>query len=83
MSFRKPNYKHLDKFRLTRNKSKRKYYSKTAKYKRRAWTELEDVIILEHNKTDTEISNYIQRSVCSIQIRRHRLKEMEKKDNVQ
>lgn len=83
MSFRKSNYKDIEKFRLTRNKGKRKYYSKTAKYKPRAWTELEDVIVLEHKKTDTEISNYIQRSVCSIQIRRHRLKEMEKKDNVQ
>lgn len=83
MSYRKSNYKDIEKFRLTRNKSKRKYYSKTAKYKRRAWTELEDVIVLEHKKTDTEISKYIQRSVCSIQIRRHRLKEMEKKDNVQ
>ena len=83
MSFHKSNYKDLDKFRLTRNKSKRKYYSKTAKYKPRAWTELEDIIVLEHKKTDTEISKYIQRSVCSIQIRRHRLKEMEKKDNVQ
>lgn len=82
MSYIKSNYKDIEKFRLTRNKGKRKYYSKTAKYKRRAWTELEDVIVLEHKKTDTEISNYIQRSVCSIQIRRHRLKEMEKKDNV-
>lgn len=79
MSYRKSCYKDLDKYRLTRNKGKRKYYSKTAKYKRRAWTELEDVIVLEHKKTDTEISNYIQRSVCSIQDRRHRLKEMEKK----
>ena len=83
MSYSKSNYKDIDKFRLTRNKGKRKYYSKTAKYKRRAWTELEDVIVLEHKKTDTEISNYIQRSVCSIQTRRCRLKEMEKKDNVQ
>ena len=72
MSFSKSNYKDLDKFRLTRNKSKRKYFSKTAKYKRRTWTELEDVIVLEHKKTDTEISKYIQRSVCSIQIRRYR-----------
>ncbi len=82
MSYRKSNYKDIDKFRLARNKGKRKYFSKTAKYKRRAWTELEDVIVLEHKKTDTEISNYIQRSVCSIQTRRCRLKEMEKKDNV-
>ena len=64
MSYRKSKYKDLEKFRLTRNKGKHKYYSKTAKYKRRAWTELEDVIVLEHNKTDTEISKYIQRSVC-------------------
>ena len=83
MSFRKSNYKDIEKFRLIRNKSKRKYFSKTAKYKRRAWTELEDIIVLEHKKTDTEISKYIQRSVCSIQIRRHRLKEMEKNNNVQ
>lgn len=82
MSYRKSNYKDIKKFRLTRNKGKRKYFSKTAKYKRRAWTELEDVIVLEHKKTDTEISNYIQRSVCSIQTRRCRLKEMEKNDNV-
>lgn len=79
MSFRKANYKDLDKFRKTRNKYKRKYFAKTAKYKRRAWTELEDVIILEHKNTDTEISNYIQRSVNSIQKRRSRLKKKELK----
>jgi iron uptake system EfeUOB component EfeO/EfeM len=83
MSFRKSNYKDIEKFRLVRNKGKRKYFSKTAKYKRRAWTELEDVIVLEHKKTDTEISNYIQRSVCSIQTRRSRLKEIENNNNVQ
>lgn len=82
MSYRKSKYKDLDKFRKTRNKGKRKYYSKTAKYKRRAWTDLEDIIILEHKKTDTEISNYIQRSVCSIQTRRYRLKEKEKCNDI-
>lgn len=82
MSYRKSNYKDLDKFRKIRNKGKRKYYSKTAKYKRRAWTDLEDIIVLEHKKTDTEISNYIQRSVCSIQIRRYRLKEKEKCNDI-
>ncbi len=75
MSYRKSKYKDLNKFRKTRNKGKRKYYSKTAKYKRRAWTDLEDIIVLEHKKTDTEISNYIQRSVLSIQTRRCRLKK--------
>lgn len=82
MSYRKSNYKDLNKFRKTRNRGKHKYYSKTAKYKPRAWTELEDVIILEHKKTDPEISEYIQRSVCSIQIRRSRLKRMEKKNDL-
>lgn len=56
MSYRKSSYKDLDKYKLTRNRGKRKYYSKTAKYKPRAWTELEDIIVLEHKKTDTEIS---------------------------
>lgn len=54
MSYRKSNYKDIEKFRLTRNKSKRKYFSKTAKYKPRAWTELEDV----KGETETFLSKF-------------------------
>ena len=70
---RKSSYKDMNKYRKTRNAQKRRYYGKTQKYERRKWTSEEDKRVLEHNISDTELSQEIKRSVCSIQNRRHRL----------
>lgn len=71
---RKSTYRDMEKYRKTRNACKRRYYRKTQKGgARRRWTKEEDAIVLEHAHTDTEISEMIGRSVCSIQVRRSRL----------
>ena len=81
MVLRSKQYKDLDKLRKTRNAQKKRYFSKTAKYKPRRWTDIEDVIVLEHKTTDTEMSRLIERSVKAIQVRRVKLKKMELKQD--
>lgn len=81
MVLRAKSYKDKDKLRKTRNAQNRRYFSKTAKYKPRRWTDIEDVIVLEHKSTDMEISKQIERSVKAIQVRRVKLKKMELQEN--
>jgi len=77
MVLRASLYKDKDKLRKTRNAQNKRYFSKTAIYKPRRWTEIEDVIVIEHKNTDTEISKQIERSVKAIQVRRVKLKKLE------
>lgn len=77
MVLRASRYKDKEKLRKTRNAQNKRYFSKTAIYKPRRWTDIEDVIILEHKNTDMQISKQIERSVKAIQVRRVKLKKME------
>ena len=77
MVLRASSYKDKDKLRKTRNAQNKRYFSKTAIYKPRRWTEIEDVIVIEHKNTDMEISKQIERSVKAIQVRRVKLKKIE------
>ena len=77
MVLRSKQYKDLEKLRKTRNAQNKRYFSKTAIYKPRRWTEIEDVIVFEHKNTDMEISKQIERSVKAIQVRRVKLKKIE------
>ena len=77
MVLRSKKYKDLEKLRKTRNAQNKRYFSKTAIYKPRRWTEIEDVIVIEHKNTDMEISKQIERSVKAIQVRRVKLKKIE------
>lgn len=77
MVLRASKYKDKEKLRKTRNAQNKRYFSKTAIYKPRRWTDIEDVIVLEHKNTDMEISKQIGRSVEAIQVRRVRLKKIE------
>ena len=77
MVLRASQYKNKEKLRKTRNAQKKRYFSKTAIYKPRRWTDIEDVIVLEHKNTDMQISKQIERSVKAIQVRRVRLKKIE------
>lgn len=69
---RKQNYKDLNKWRKSKNRQRKRYYRKTqnAKNSGRPWTKEEIKIVMEHDMTDTEISNLIGRSVAAIQNRR-------------
>lgn len=71
---RKSNYRNMDRFRITRNNQKNRYYGKSTIYPRSTWTFEQDKMVLEHSKSDSEISMIIQHSVKAIQNRRHRLK---------
>ena len=74
MPNRRKDYVDMEKFRKTRNKQRKRYYDKTRKYDRRPWTDEEDMLVLRHCMTDTELSSWIKRSVCAIQKRRVILK---------
>lgn len=77
MVLRAKNYKNLDRLRKTRQAQAKRYFDKTAIYKSRRWTDVEDVIVLEHKKTDMDLSKLLQRSVKAIQVRRVKLKKWE------
>lgn len=74
---RKNLYKDMEKFKNTRNAQKRRYYGRTsnAKNSGNPWTEDEIDLIIAHEKTDTELSNILGRSVRSIQNKRCRIKK--------
>lgn len=72
---RKKEYKDMDKFKKTRNAQRKRYYKKTQLYKRKCWNIKEDILVLKHEITDTELSYMIHRSVSAIQKRRCRLKD--------
>lgn len=71
---RKKFYKDKDKWLKTSNSQKRRYYSRT-QCGRGPWTFRQDMMVLEHSITDTELSAVIGHSVKAIQERRHRLKK--------
>jgi hypothetical protein len=77
MVLRASRYKDKEKLRKTRNAQNKRYFSKTAIYRPRRWTDIEDVIVIEHKNTDMQISKQIERSVKAIQVRRVKLKKIE------
>lgn len=74
MSFRKSRYKDKEKWRVVVTRYTRNYYQKTANYKKRSWTKEEDELVLSHKMPDRELSSLISRSMKSIVMRRHVLK---------
>ena len=77
---RPKEYRNMDLWRKTKNQSKMRYYRQFQKYPPRKWTANEDKLILEHNSSDRELSELLERSVGAIQYRRCLLnKRREKK----
>ncbi len=69
--------------RIRKRIDKKRYYGKTAnKYPKRAWTDEEIRLVMEHSIPDSELSQKIGRSLKGIQEKRRRLKNAEenKKD---
>lgn len=75
MPLRASKYVDKERLRKTRNAQRLRYYRKTSKYERRAWTCAEDDLVLAHSIPDSLLSEKIARSVAAIQVRRHILKE--------
>lgn len=75
MSFRKEQYKDLDKWRTSVTNYNREYYRKTANHERREWTKEEDDLVMKHDCLDRDLSDKIDRSMKAIVIRRHKLKK--------
>jgi hypothetical protein len=71
-------YKSMAKFRIYRNRSKRRYYRKYdfSIGKRKKYTPAQDAMVLKHYMPDTELAAVLQRSVNSIQLRRVKLKKI-------
>ena len=78
---RKDKYKDLDKWKKTASAQRKRYYDKTTNQRnsRKKWTQYEIETILDHEKTDSELSKNLGRSVRSIQVKRSRLKKAKKK----
>ena len=75
MPLRREGYRDMERYRRTRNEQRKRYYDKTAGYQPRKWTAEEEVMVLAHIVTDTELSKRIQRSVRAIQVHRCKLKK--------
>lgn len=72
MVLRKANYKDKEKLLTTRNAQRKRYYKQTQGFAPRKWTEEEVELLLESDMSDRELSDFISRSVASIQLKRHR-----------
>jgi len=75
------SYRDDEKFKEYRNAYKRRYRAKRDfNHERfRKWTEKEIQVVMDRQKTDTEIAREIKRSIQAVQIKRHRiLKQREK-----
>ena len=73
-------YKDKEKCRITRNKQRKQNYRKTAFAKNgwERWQQWEMELVLAHETTDFELSKILERSVQSIQAKRHKLKKGKK-----
>lgn len=73
---RKSSYKDMEKFRMTRERQKARYYGKTTDAENRCqpWSVHEIDAIMKRDKSDTELSAEIGRSVKAIQVRRSTIK---------
>lgn len=73
---RKNLYRDMEKFRITRERQKARYYGKTtdAENRRNPWTVHEIDAIMKRDKSDTELSAELGRSVKAIQVRRSTIK---------
>ena len=79
----KATYKDLNKYRMYRERYKTRYRMKTGSglYPRKAYTEQENQMILEHKLTDRKLATELNRSVTAIQTQRSRLKAEREKEN--
>lgn len=73
MSYRKRDYADLDKWRNTVTAYNRQYYTKTAIYGSRPWTEEEKQMLFDNDLTDRELSDKIRRSMKAIACMRSRM----------
>ena len=77
ISFRKTEYKDLNKWRKSVTEYNRRYYAKTALYEPRKWTDEEVEMIMSREKSDRELSEILHRSMRGILSKRHKVKKMQ------
>lgn len=77
ISFRKTEYKDLNKWRKSVTEYNRRYYAKTALYEPRGWTDEEVEMIMAREKPDRELSEILHRSMRSILSKRRKVKKMQ------
>lgn len=73
----KKEYADPEKYKRYKREWQKRYRKKTnsGKYPRRRWTFKEDMMLFEYSMTDRELAEVLQRSVGSVQGRRHYLKQ--------
>ncbi len=81
MPLRSKNYRDKVKLLHTRNEQRKRYYKKTQKYLPRKWEDEEIALLFDCEMTDTELSDYLQRTVQSIQAKRCNCKK-EKEEEI-
>ena len=72
-------YKNKDKLKAYRKRHKDRYYNRNKDNcinNNSRWTEEEIDLILYSNKTDTELSIELSRTIEAIQMKRHKCKEI-------
>lgn len=74
MCLRSNDYKDKEKLRETRNKQRKRYFKQTQGNEPRRWEPEEIRLMLETKMTDRELAKTLNRSIQSIQMKRHRLK---------
>ena len=82
ISFRKTEYKDLNKWRKSVTEYNRRYYAKTALYEPRGWTDEEVEMIMAREKSDRELSEILHRSMKSIVGKRCLVKKKMERDVV-
>ncbi len=76
-------YKDMDKYKEYKRRYQRKYRKEAnaGVYPRRPYSFKEDMMILNHEMSDRELAEKLQRSIGAIQGRRNRLKKEGGKEN--
>lgn len=76
MPYRKDKYRDMEKLRHTRGQYNQKYYSETAKYKRRSWCEEEISLLFDERLSDRQLSILLKRSMKAITVKRSKIRKV-------
>ena len=77
MALRSKEYRDKEKLRKTRNAQRKRYYRQTQGNKPKRWSEDEIQMVLDKPVTDRELSELMNRSMQSIQLKRHNVRSEE------
>lgn len=73
---RKENYADIELYKKTKREQARRHRAKygSGSYAKRAWSAIENRMVIEHNISDAELARRLGRSQNAIQVHRSRLR---------